>query len=189
MRIIRPNARPSTPTGTLRRNRPPAERLCQGGTEERTERETASGNAGPDANSHPPLPHREAARDDRQRRRHHQRRPCALEHARGDQQRPTRGEPGRERGNAEDGEAPEEDPPVPERVCEPAAGKQQRCERERVGVDDPLEAGQPQPEIAPDRRQRHAQRSVVERQQKREQSEGTESQPPPVRGRRLIPLV
>ena len=45
-----------------------------------------------------------------------------------------------QRGDREDAEAGEVDAPAAEAIGERAGAEQQRCERQRVGVDDPLQA-------------------------------------------------
>jgi hypothetical protein len=62
----------------------------------------------------------------------------------------------------EDDEACKEHPLAPVAIAEDATGQQQRSERERVGIDDPLKLREPRAEIVPDRRDRHVHDGVVE---------------------------
>src|SRR5439155_943346 len=71
-------------------------------------------------------------------------------------------EPARKRGRGEDDEAGDEDEAPPEQVCELAAREQQHAERQRVGVEDPLELGDRDPQVVLDRRQRDDHHRVVE---------------------------
>ncbi len=77
----------------------------------------------------------------------------ALECAEGDQHPFALREPVHQRGEREDHEPDQEDPLAPEQVAGAAAEEQEAAEDERVGSDDPLEAGFAQVEILLDRRQ------------------------------------
>ena len=74
-------------------------------------------------------------------------------------------------------DAEQEHPAAAEDVAEPAAGDHQHRERQRVGVDRPLEPRQRRVQIALDRRQRDVHDSVVEHQH--EQREAHRAERPP----------
>ena len=78
--------------------------------------------------------------EDRQRQRHHDRAADALHGPRRDQRLDDRSERRGERAEREDAEADREHAPAAEAVAERGAGEEQHGERERVGVDRPLEA-------------------------------------------------
>ena len=59
-----------------------------------------------------------------------------------------------QRGDAEQREAGQEEPAAAEQVARPPAEQQQAAERERVAVDDPLQAVGGEPEVGLDRGQR-----------------------------------
>jgi hypothetical protein len=86
-----------------------------------------------------PLLGREHVRDDRERRRHHERRPDADHRPQPDEGRRVVHEHGGGRGRAEDDEPDEEDALPTVTVAERARGQQEPCEDERVRVDDPLQ--------------------------------------------------
>ena len=65
----------------------------------------------------------------------------ALDQAGGDQHPQAAAQAARGRGHGEHQEARQEDAPRAQPVPERAAGEQQRGEDQRVGIDDPLQAG------------------------------------------------
>ena len=73
--------------------------------------------------------------------------------------------------------AEQEHPPAPEDVAEPAAGDEQHGERQRVGVDRPLERRDRRAEVALDGRQRDVHDRVVEHDH--EQGEAHRRERPP----------
>ena len=87
------------------------------------------------------------------------------------------GEPAQHGGDGEDDEPDQEHAPAADAVGHRAAGQQQRGERERVGVDDPLQVGEVGAEVALDRRQRDVHDRDVEQQHERRQTHG-EQRPP-----------
>ena len=88
------------------------------------------------------------------------------------------GEPGGGRGEGEDDDADQEHRAAPEDVAEPAAGREQDGEGERVAVDRPLEAGEVGVEVALDRGQRDVDDGVVEHDH--EQREAHRPERPPL---------
>ncbi len=76
--------------------------------------------------------------------------------------------------------AEQEHPPASEDVAEPAAGDHQHGERERVGVDGPLERGQRGMEAALNRRQRDVHDRVVEHHHEQREAHRAERPPPAV---------
>ena len=121
-----------------------------------------AGHAGPDADRLAALARRERRRDDRERRRVHQRAAEALHDARADQEAAVRRETAREARPGEDDEADHEDQPAADVVGELAAREHERGERQRVAGDHPLELRQRHVQRAPHRRQRHVHDGVVE---------------------------
>ena len=86
--------------------------------------------------------------------------------------------PQSERGDREDDEADDEDPPAAEQVGELAAREHQDAEGERVAVDDPFELRDADVQVALDRRQRDVHDRVVEHDH--EQAERDRPQRPPL---------
>ena len=106
---------------------------------------------------------REGRRQDRERRRHHQRRADALDQGlTDDQARHVPRQRGEQRSDREQTGADDEDAPVTVEVAEPAADHEQRRERQRVSGDDPLEARQRRVEFAQDGRDRDVEDRAVD---------------------------
>ena len=91
-----------------------------------------------------------------------QRRPHALQRPGRDQLPRTGRHPGQRRGQREQGQAGQEEPLAPVAVTERPAGQHERGERERVGVHDPLQPGDPSPQLVLDRGQGHVHHQVIE---------------------------
>ena len=72
----------------------------------------------------------------------------ALQAAGGHEPRVRGGEPVEQRGEREDRDAEQEQPPAPEEVAGPAAEQQEAAEHQRVAVDDPLQVRRREPEVA-----------------------------------------
>ena len=96
----------------------------------------------PDAERRRPVFAVELLADQRQRGREHPGAADALQPAGEVEQRRVAGDPAEERGEGEDPEADREDAAAPEPVAERAGGQQEGGEHQRVGVDDPLQAGE-----------------------------------------------
>ncbi len=97
---------------------------------------------------------REVGRDQRQSGRRDDRTAHALQGARGQQPGLGVGETAEQRGDREQDDPGDEDPLAAEDVAGPAAEQQQAAEGQRVGVDDPLQAGAGEAERGLDVRQR-----------------------------------
>ena len=82
--------------------------------------------------------------------------------------------PQSERREREDDDADEEEEPAAVAVGERAGGQDQRCERERVGVDHPLQPGQARVQVALDVRQRDVDDRDVEQEHERRRADGDE---------------
>ena len=85
--------------------------------------------------------------------------------------------PQRERGQREERDADQEQPPVAEEVAEPAAEQQEAAEGEQVGVHDPGERGLGEAEVLPDRRQRDVHDRRVEDDHQVAQAEDDQREP------------
>ena len=93
-------------------------------------------------------------RDDRQRRRRHDRGAEALGCPRREQPSLRLRDPARERGEREQHQSEHEHPAAPEQVGHAAAEQQEAAEGQRVGVDDPRKIGPREVKGPADRRQR-----------------------------------
>ena len=92
---------------------------------------------------------------------------------------PGRGrEPARERGGREQAEPGQEHAAAAEQIAHPAAEQQEAAERERVGVDDPLEAVGGEAEIGLDGGQRDVHDRDVEDDHELRDGEDGEGEPP-----------
>ncbi len=128
-------------------DQPPAP-LHQPAAEERPDRTRDPAEPGPCPDCGRAVRTVERRRDDREAARREQRPADALCRPRGDEQLDVRGEPAGERGQREPDHADDEDPPTSEMVAQRATEQDERGERERVGVDGPLqvdEARRPDP--------------------------------------------
>ena len=92
----------------------------------------------------------ERRRDQREAARGEQRAADALQGPGRDQLLDVRGQPADQRGEREPHDPDQEHPPPAEVVAQRAAEQDQRGERERVGVDRPLQAGEPGAELGAD---------------------------------------
>jgi hypothetical protein len=96
----------------------------------------------------------EAGREDRERRRRHDRPAEPLRRAGGHERQLALREPAGQRGEREQREPAGEHLAPPEQIGGATAEQQEAGERERVGVDDPGQAGGREAEVGGDRRQR-----------------------------------
>jgi hypothetical protein len=94
---------------------------------------------------------RERVRQHGQRDREHERRADALRGTRGDQRPDRLRRRAQQRRRGEDADAEREQPPAAEAVGQRAGGQHGRRQGKRVGVDDPLQAGQSRAEVGRDR--------------------------------------
>jgi hypothetical protein len=133
---------------------------------------------GPDAHRLVPLRALlERRRDDREGGRGDQRGAEALEPAAEDQHRRGVGEPVQQGREREDDEPGEEDALAPEQVAGAAAEEQEAAERQRVGVDDPLQVALGHVQVGLDRRQRHVHDRRVEDDHELRQADEREDEP------------
>ncbi len=107
-------------------------------------------------------PGRERGGDDRQRARRHQRAAETLRRARGDERSAVGREAAGERREREHAQRQHEHPALAEVVGGAAAEHQEAGERDRVGVDDPLQFGRREAEARLDRGQRDVDDAQVE---------------------------
>ena len=137
--------RPGRPTAiddVDEEHRAPPEVVEQQAADERPDRAAGAGEAGPDGDRPAPLVGREDVGEDRQRRRHDQRRADAHDRPGGDElagRVPTARRTSD--AEAEDRQAGLQRALAAEPVAEGAGRQQQAGEDEGVGVDDPLELG------------------------------------------------
>lgn len=101
-------------------------------------------------------------RHDRERRRDLDRRADALDGAPEDQHRNRAGEAAQERAEGEDHEARDQHALVADAVAEHAAARQEGGVDQRIGVHDPLLAGEPAADVALDARQSEVRDHEVE---------------------------
>ena len=87
------------------------------------------------------------------------------------------GDPAEERGEGEDAEPDREDAPPAEPVAERARGEQEGGEHQRVGVDDPLQAGEAGVEFPLDVGQGDVDDGDVEQQHERRDRDQDEGPP------------
>jgi len=105
---------------------------------------------------------REGMREHRERDREHDRGADALHGARAVEHHDVLRGGARERRNGEDAQADEEEAAAPEAVGERAGRQHDGGERERVGVDHPLQPGQARVEVGRDVRERRVHDRDVE---------------------------
>ena len=143
---------------------------------------------GPSAPAIPPSPDqapmagpRSSCRNDasmmRERAGRQQRPAHALQRASGDQRLDVGRDRAQQRGDREPGDADDEHPPPPVAIAERPAEQQEPGERQRVGVDRPLQPVERGVEIAPDGRQRDVDDGRVEERDARAEH-GREQHPP-----------
>ncbi len=134
-------------------HQPPAHGVDQPAAEERPDRTGDARQTGPGADRLAPVVGMEGGGDDRQAAGHEQRSADALDRPRRDQQPGGRRHPAQHRGAGEHDGTGDEHRAMPIAVAEAAAEQQQRRERDEIGVDDPLQAGDRRAEVVADRRQ------------------------------------
>ena len=121
------------------------------------------------------LPVGEGVGEQRERRGEEDRRAEALHRAGGVEHDDAARCAAPERRRGEDREPDHEEPPPPEAVGDRPRGEHDRGERDRVGVHDPLEAGDPGVEAGRDVRQRRVDHGDVEHQHGRRETHDGES--------------
>ncbi len=145
--------------------------------EERTDGGGDTAEAGPRADRPAALAGFERGLEDRQAARREQRRADSLDDPGGDQRVHVRGDRTGDRGRGEHSGADEEDPPPPVPVAQGAAEEDQRGERQRVAVDDPLQVGERRIEVLGDTRQGEVDDGAVEQRHARTEHRGEEHPP------------
>ena len=116
----------------------PRGELEQGARQQQPDHGATAGDAGPRAHGPRPLLRREAGRDDRQRRRHHERGADACDRPVGDQHAGVGGERRERVGDTEHQHPGDEHPTPAEPVAERAGRQEQTGEDDGVPVDEPL---------------------------------------------------
>ena len=162
-------------------DQPPAGQVDEGAAQERADEPGDPGEGGPHPDRRCPVGGAERGLDERQAAGGEQGPADALQRAGGDQLARGLGEPAQQRRRGEPGDAHEEHPPPAVPVTERAAEQDQRGQRQRVAVDDPLQVRQRGVQVAADRRQRHLHRGGVQERHARGEHGGHEH-PPARRG-------
>ncbi len=129
----------------------------------RAERDRQAADTAPGPEREPAPLRWDRGRQDRERQRQHDRAAEALQRPRTDQRTRAWGERRKGRGDREDRQADAEQPAAAEAIAERGAGQEQHGERQRVGVDGPLELFERRAEILADHRQGGGHDEVVER--------------------------
>ena len=119
----------------------------------------------------------EEQQQQRERDRRDDRAAEALHRTRGDQHVLRGREPTGERGDGEERDPAQEDPPVPEQVAEPSAQQQEAAEGQQVRVQDPRERLLGEAEVGANRGQRDVHDRRVEHDHQVPQAEDVERQP------------
>ena len=150
-------------------DRAPGDRLDQraaaGGPDHRRD----PGPGGPGADRLAALGALEGGREDRQGSRHQQGAGEPLQAARGDQNPAARRDAAEDRGDAEQAETEDEDPPSAELVAQRAPDEQKGDEPEQIGLDDPLLVSQARAQIVADHGQGDVHHSRIEEDDDRPQ--------------------
>ena len=149
-------------------DRLPAERVGERAADQRPDRDGAADRRPVDAERGAALaPAGELLGDQGERDGEHDRAADSLERARDVEEGRVRRERAEQRGRREDRQADHEDAAAAEPVGERAGGEDEGRERERVGVDHPLEVGEARAEVLLDRRQGGVHHGDVEQQHER----------------------
>ena len=152
---------------------------------ERADRDRCADRRAPDPERRAALLAVELLRDQRERGREHHRAADSLHAAGDDQEERVVGEPAGERGDREEDDAQHEDPLAAEEVGERAGGQDAGRQRERVGVDHPLEVGERRVERPLDRRQGDVDDRDVQQQHESGRTDGHERPRLPLHGGNL----
>jgi hypothetical protein len=159
-------------------DRAPPEVVEQHAADGGAERDAEAGRCRPQADRRGPLARvGEDADEQRERRRHDQRRAGAHRGAGEDEPADVAGVGRAGRRDREDGEAAEQHPPAAEPVAERAGQQQQPREHERVRVDDPLQLADVRVQVERERRQRDVDDRVVDHDDEQAQAEHRERRP------------
>ena len=145
----------------------PARAVHEHAAHQRPDRQRGAGDRAPDAEREGALRALELVREQRQRRGEHRRRPDPLRGAREVEHEPAARRRAQGRADGERDQPGGEDGAAAAAVGERARRQQRRGERERVGVDDPLQLREARVQVGPDRRQRDVDDGHVEQQHRR----------------------
>ena len=160
-------------------DRRPGVVLQQQPADDRPERDADRGAAGPDRDGPALLRRREDDLDDRQGRRHDQRRADAHADTGGDEGVDGRRQRRHHRGGAEHDQAESEQAPAAEPVPEPAGEQQEPAEGQGVGVDRPLQVRPGRAQVALQRRQRDVEDQRVQADDDQAQDQYGQDPPAP----------
>jgi hypothetical protein len=117
----------------------PAEPIGERPAEHRPDRDRSTDRRSPEGDRRAAGRSREVLGDQRERRREHRRAADALERAGEIENEPASRDAAEERGERENADAGHEHALAPDAVGDGAGREQQRCQRERIRVKDPLE--------------------------------------------------
>ena len=160
----------------------PAEALGDDAADQRPDRDRAADHGSPDAERGRPVFAVELLADQGQRGGEHPGAADALQPAREVEQGRVLGDAAEERGEGEDPEPDREHAPAPEPVAERAGGEQEGGEGQRVGIDDPLQAGEAGVQFTLDVRQGDVDDGDVEQQHERRDRDQDQGPPFPLHG-------
>ena len=152
----------------------PAERVGDDSAEERPGRDGESDRRAPDCDRAGALGPGVLRADQRERRCEQRGAADALERACDVERQDVPRDAAQERGDAEDDDADREDEPAPVAVGERAGREDERGERHRVRVDDPLQARQARVQLRLNARQRDIHDRDVDEQHERRRANGDE---------------
>ena len=158
-------------------DRLPADRLDQHAADHRADRDGAADRGAPDADRGAAVAAAVGRREQGQRRGEHHRPADALQPAREVEHERRGREPAQRGGGREHREADEEHAAAADPVGDRAGREQERRERQRVGVDHPLEVLERGAEVALDVRQRDVHDSDVDQEHERRDADGDEGPP------------
>ena len=148
--------------------------------DQRADRDRCAGRRAPDAERGSALAPLELLRQERQRGGEHDRAADPLARAREDQEERRGGRAAEHGGRGEEHDPADEDALAPEQVGERPRVEDEGRERQRVGVDHPLEVGEGRAEVAGDRRQRYVHDRDVEQEHEDRQADDDERPPLPL---------
>ena len=155
----------------------PADARGDDAADDRPDRHGCAGHGAVDAEGGAALLAVERLRDERERGGEHHRPADALDAAEEVELERARGQPAGGRGDGEDDEADGEHEPAPEQVRERARGQQEGGERERVGVDHPLQVLEARVQRALDVGQRDVDDRDVQEQHEDRHADGDQGPP------------
>ena len=155
----------------------PAQAVGERPADDRSDRHRRTGHGAPDTERDPAVASTIGVTQQRKRGREHHRAADPLHPAREVEHQRRLRDPAQQRSRRENHQPDREYPPSPEQVCERTGSQQQRCERERVGVNNPLQVCEARPQPGLDLRQRDIHDRDVEQQHERSDTDSDESPP------------